>query len=234
MVPEELILKPVIFRWHIIRSSRGYAVPVLLFVLMFASSLAVGQSEFSADVIRTRKGGKDGSTLELKIYVGEMKARLEPQIPNSPPPPQLAPFFIVAERKGTAATLVMPQRHEYSDAPQQMTQQYLQYFRLPDKEDGCVAFFGTRQNQWTCHKVGDKTLDERAATEYEATKSNGEWFRFWIDRKICAVVKMETDKDAYELRNIQEGSQPAKLFEIPSDYTQSKVTLGTIGSVKPK
>ena len=69
---------------------RGYAVPVFLFALMFASSFALGQSEFSADVVTTRKDGKDGSAVELKIYVGEMKARLEPQFlanPNSPTPP---------------------------------------------------------------------------------------------------------------------------------------------------
>jgi len=97
-----------------------------------------------------------------------------------------------------------------------------------------VAFFGARQDQWKCHKVGDKSLDGRAAIEYEATKSNGDWFRYWIDRKICAVVKMETNQDAYELRNIREGTQPADLFEIPSGYTESKAVLGTIGSVKPK
>jgi hypothetical protein len=203
---------------------------------MFVSCAAMAQSEFSADVVRMRKDGKDASTVELKIYVGGMKARLEPQIPanpNSTSPPQLAPF-IVAERKGINATLVMPQQREYIEALEQMTQPYLQYFRLPDKEDGCVAFFGTRQDQWTCHKVGGKTLNERATTQYEATKSTGKWFRFWIDRKICAVVKMETDKTVYELQNIREGVQPANLFEIPSGYTESKAILGTIRSVKPK
>jgi hypothetical protein len=197
----------------------------------------MGQSEFSADVVRTADDGKDGSTIELKIYVGRTKARLEPQFPagpHSPPPPQLPPF-IVAERKGTIATAVMPQQQEYLEAPEQMMQHYRQFFQMLDTEDGCAALLRAPQNLgWTCHKVGSQTLNEREATEYEANKSTGEWFRFWIDQKLRVAVKQETDKNGYEVRNIREGVQSANLFEIPADYTRSKGMFGVIQSTKPK
>jgi hypothetical protein len=41
----------------------------------------------------------------------------------------------------------------------------------------------------------------------------------WIDPKLRFVVKWLDDKgDGTELRNIQEGSQDARLFQVPPDF----------------
>jgi hypothetical protein len=42
----------------------------------------------------------------------------------------------------------------------------------------------------------------------------------WLDPKLRFPVKWEGKNSSGELRNIQEGSQPASLFEIPSGYTK--------------
>jgi len=42
----------------------------------------------------------------------------------------------------------------------------------------------------------------------------------WLDPKLRFPVKWEGKNGSGELRNIQEGSQPSSLFEIPSGYTK--------------
>jgi hypothetical protein len=57
--------------------------------------------------------------------------------------------------------------------------------------------------------------------EYEGVSNKGEKSHIWVDTKLRCVVKTDGGTGGgIELRNIQEGSQPASLFEIPSGYTK--------------
>jgi hypothetical protein len=60
--------------------------------------------------------------------------------------------------------------------------------------------------------------------KYESTNSSGDVSHFWLDPKLRFPVKWEGKSSSGELRNIQEGAQPASLFEIPAGFT--KMDLG--------
>jgi hypothetical protein len=76
----------------------------------------------------------------------------------------------------------------------------------------------------TCRKVGSETVNGRNAVKYEGTNSSGETEQVWLDPKLRFPLKWQGKNHGGELRNIQEGGQPASLFEIPAGYT--KMDLG--------
>jgi len=79
-----------------------------------------------------------------------------------------------------------------------------------------------------CHKVGSAVVNGRNTIEYEAKSEDGKSGHVWLDQKIDFPVKWENNEgDEGELRNIKEGSQPAALFEVPSDY--QKMDMGKMG-----
>jgi len=60
----------------------------------------------------------------------------------------------------------------------------------------------------------------RNTIEYEGTNAKSELSQIWLDPKLRFPVKWQGKGDGGELRNIQEGSQPASLFEIPAGFTK--------------
>ena len=79
---------------------------------------------------------------------------------------------------------------------------------------------GTVKNWGSCTKVGNDTLNGRSAVKYEGVSNKGEKGYIWVDTKLHCVVKTEDTSGGIELHNIEEGSQPASLFEIPAGYTK--------------
>ena len=89
----------------------------------------------------------------------------------------------------------------------------------------------------SCKDDGPEAIAGRHAERWEMSQSMGGGgqpnqqtvvSRIWVDAKLQIWVKMETTAGAKfvlsnELQDIQEDSQPASLFEIPSDYR--KMTL---------
>jgi hypothetical protein len=74
--------------------------------------------------------------------------------------------------------------------------------------------------------VGTDTVNGRSAVEYEATNSSGDVTRVWLDAKVRFPLKWQGKNNSGELRNLQEGSQPASLFEAPAGYT--KMDMGAM------
>jgi hypothetical protein len=62
--------------------------------------------------------------------------------------------------------------------------------------------------------------------KYEATNASGEISHFWLDSKLRFPIKWQGKNSDGELRNIQEGAQPAALFEVPAGYTEMKMPGG--------
>jgi hypothetical protein len=79
----------------------------------------------------------------------------------------------------------------------------------------------------SCHKVGNETVNGRSTIKYEGKSDDGGITDVWLDPKLRFPVKWQNNHNTGELRNIQEGSQPASLFAIPADY--QKMDMGNMG-----
>jgi hypothetical protein len=109
------------------------------------------------------------------------------------------------------------------EIPAQMAQKRnltYDFFRTGDADNACGDWLEQPANQGgSCHKVGNETVNGRNTVKYEGTNAKGETGFVWVDPKLRFPVKWQgKDGQGGELRNIQEGSQPASLFEIPAGY----------------
>ena len=66
----------------------------------------------------------------------------------------------------------------------------------------------------------------------EIKSAEGETSQFRIDPKLAFPVKWQAKNGGGELMNIQEGAQPASLFEVPAGF--QKLDMGGItGQIPP-
>jgi hypothetical protein len=101
------------------------------------------------------------------------------------------------------------------------------FFRTGDVENACSDWQKLTRNQGgSCHKVGNESVNGRSTVEYEGTNAKGDTSHFWIDPKLRFPVKWQGKSTSGELRDIQEGPQPANLFEIPAGYTKMEMPGG--------
>lgn len=201
------------------RTWRFYCV----LVLMLVSSFVVAQTEFSADVVDLEKSG---TPTQAKLYFAKDKIRIEPQNSGN----RGAGAVIMNFDKQTSIVL-MAQQHMYMEMPAQSQAQRQSYaaafFRTGDVENACGDWQKMTTNQGrSCHKVGSDSVNGRSTVKYEATDAKGEVGHFWLDPKLRFPVKWDGKNNGGELRNIQEGTQPASLFEIPAGYT--KMDIGSM------
>ncbi len=94
------------------------------------------------------------------------------------------------------------------------------FFRAGDVENACGDWQKMGHEGSSCHKVGSETVNGRSTVKYETTNASGDVSHFWLDPKLRFPVKWEGKSNSGELRNIQEGVQPASLFEIPAGFTK--------------
>ena len=183
--------------------------------LLMIASLALAQTEFSADIVNTEKS--EGP--QAKVYFGKDKIRFEPMKKD----PRGGGALIV-DLSSQTSTVLMEEQHMYMQLPQQMANQRNMYhfFRAGDVENACTDWLAQSWNKGgSCHKVGNETVNGRSTVKYEGTNSKGESGTMWLDPTLRFPVKWQgRNGSAGELQNIKEGSQPASLFEIPSGYTK--------------
>jgi len=198
-----------------------------LVAILLLPFFAAGQTQWSAVVVDTRK---EGTPIDLRIYFGGDKVRLEPQIwvrGNVSGP------FILFDRATRTGIVVVPENHAYAGAPPQWIEKYRGFAADWNIDTFRAGWLRTPENQsGTCKQLSDEAVNGRTALRYEATNSNGEMTRFWFDRKLRMMVKWETRTNGGEMRNIEEAPQPASLFEIPAGYT--KGASGIVQSATPK
>jgi hypothetical protein len=185
-------------------------------VLMLAASFVLAQAEFSADIVDLQK---PGAPTVAKVYFTKDKMRAEPQ--GASPHGGGAVIMNFATQK---SIVLMTQQHMYMEMPAQAQSQRMAYasalFQTGDVENACGDWQKLRNQGGTCHKVGNETVNGRSTVKYEATNTSGEAGHFWLDPKLRFPVKWDSKNSGGELRNIQEGSQPASLFEIPAGFTK--------------
>ncbi len=192
----------------------------LVFAMIFTASFARAQTEFSADIVDLQK---PGTPTTAKIYFAKDKMRIEPSANG----PRSGGAVIV--NFGTQTSMVlMPQQHMYMEMPAQSQSQRMSYtnafFRAGDVENACGDWQKIEHAEGgSCHKVGNETVNGRTTVEYEATKASGDLNHFWLDPKLRFPVKWQGKNSSGELHNIQEGTQPASLFEPPAGFTKMEM-----------
>jgi hypothetical protein len=197
----------------------------IFFVLVFAASFALAQAEFSAELVDLQKSG---TPTTAKLYFAKDKIRIESQGGAH------GGGAIIVNSATQTSIVLMPQQHMYMEMAAQTQAQRLGYnfFQTGDGENACGDWQKLRSNQGaSCRKVGDETVSGRSTVKYETTNSSGEVSYFWLDPKLRFPVKWQSKSSNGELRNIQEGTQPASLFEPPAGFT--KMDMGSMMQMQP-
>lgn len=196
--------------------------PVILrfvFCVVLLSFLALGAfaQEFSADFVPI---GKDRSgSGPSKIFVGKDKMRIETNEPG-----EFGMGAAIMDFVNQKTIILLPQQKMYMESmPQMKMQEKNMWFRPTDPNNACPQYVSlvkkhNPNENVTCRKVGEDTVNGRATIKYAGTSNKGSGF-VWVDPKLRFVIKWLDDKgDGTELRNIQEGAQDASLFEVPPDF----------------
>ncbi len=193
----------------------------IVFFFCLTGCLAIGRQaraqEFSADVVNTKDNGE-----VKKVYAGKNKVRFEVDSRNA----AMGPSAVILDETQNKYVIVMAERRMYMDAPLMMVKPLItQYWRVEDVNDACPQWkrvaeqAGTYKNWGSCTKIGGDTLNGRSTVKYEGVSNKGQKSYIWVDTRLHCVVKTD-EGGGIELRNIQEGSQPSNLFEIPAGYTK--------------
>jgi hypothetical protein len=200
---------------------RRFVLPAVI-ALSFACAHA---QEFSADLVNTKGEPSNSKERATRIYVGKNKIRMENEASSNG-------GAIIVDGASNTTTILMPERKMYiQSTPDQERmggfQNITAFMRPADPSNACpqweaaMANLRDKENKLTsCRKLGNDVVNGRPAVKYEGTSSKGEKGYVWVDPKLRFFLKWEGSEGAAELRNIKEGTQPANLFDIPSDYTK--------------
>jgi hypothetical protein len=189
-----------------------------LLTFLTLASVALAQ-DFSADVIENKRGNQAPG----KLYATKAKVRYEPAERD----PRMGSFALVLDESTDKSLVIMQDKHMYMDAMPGMTNPVItKFWTVDDVNDACPQWkkvaeqLKADENWGSCSKVGSDTLNGRSTVKYEGVSKDGKKEYYWVDTKLKCVIKTDSGSGSFELRNIQEGSQPASLFEVPSGYTK--------------
>jgi len=192
-----------------------------LVTVAFAATFVMAQAEFSAEIVNLEKQNTQPSA---KIYFTKDKMRVEPMNNSG-----RNGGAVIVNLATQTSYVLMTQQHMYVEMPAQNQTQRLGYsfFNADDVDNACTYWQKSPHNQGgSCHKIGSDSVNGRSAVKYETADSSGDTGHFWLDPKLRFPVKWDSKNSSGELRNIQEGSQPASLFEIPAGYTKMQIPGG--------
>lgn len=190
-----------------------------LIVCLLTASFVLAQTEFSAEIVDLEKSGK----APTKVYFGKDKMRFDSLGGGA------QAGAVIMDFTSHSYLVLMGTQHMYMEMPAQTMEKRGMYsfFRTGDAENACADWLKLEANKGgSCHKVGNETVNGRNTVKYEATNARGETGTAWIDPKLRFPVKWQGKNGGGELRNIQQGSLPASLFEIPAGY--SKFDMGSM------
>jgi hypothetical protein len=182
--------------------------------LLLVSGIAIGQTEFSADVVNHERGN-DKAT---KVYFGKDKMRFDGAGDD-----RAGSGSFIVDLKSESYMILMDKQRMYMEMPAKMMESrgVFHFFQSGDVENACTEWLKQAKNTGgTCHKVGSDTVNGRNTVKYEGTDSSGAKSTVWLDSKLRFPVKWEEKNGGGEMRNIQEGPQPASLFEVPAGFTK--------------
>lgn len=178
---------------------------------MAAAQIPTGIPQFSADMKMSGRG--EGMT--GKMYFGGQKTRMDMNSPRGE-------MIMINDIPKKTAYMLMPQQRMYMEmntAMQAMGRG--RGPRMPDAKPFDPA--NPCPEGDVCKKVGTETVNGRSCDKWEFTSKTNpkESHTVWIDQKLHFPIKnVGSEGEVWELQNLQEGSQAASLFEIPSGYTK--------------
>ncbi len=192
-----------------------------LIALLMLANLAFAQTEFSADIVDNQRAEKGLS----KVYFGKDKMRFDSKDDSE----ARGGGAVIFDLANESWVVLVAKQHMYMEMPAKMMESrgMFAFFKSGDVENACSDWLKQAKNKGgTCHKVGSETVNGRSTVKYEGTNSSGDSSSVWLDSKLRFPVKWQGKNSGGEMRNIQEGTQPASLFEIPAGYT--KMDMGSM------
>jgi hypothetical protein len=197
----------------------------------FATTAVFAQEDFSATAVNKHAG--EQSTKQAKVYVTKDKMRIESTEPNARGATMIVNFAT------QTSSVLMPDRKMYMEFPQGTgpgASSTKGLFHIGNADDACGDWrkITTAKANSTCRKIGSDTVNGRSTVKYEATSDNGQSGNFWIDPKLHFPIKWQEPTQGGELQDIKEGSQPASLFQIPSDYQKFQMPAGMGNMQRPQ
>jgi len=172
--------------------------------------------QFSADLVRaTPHDGAATSAGKLRVF--DDKVRIEtPDFPGG--------FFLI-DGASRAAYFARPGERVFMDARQSSP---LTHLLVPvEVGDPCLQWQALaklagatdRNDPWRCERVGEESVSGRGVVVYRAISSPGRELLGWIDPNLKFPLRIRMqDGTSITVEHIQEESQPARLFEIPSGF----------------
>ena len=172
--------------------------------------------QFSADLVRaTPHDGAATSVGKLRVFDGKVRIEM-PDFPDG--------FFLI-DGASRAAHFTRPGERVFMDARQSSPLTHL--FVPVDVGDPCLQWQAMaklagateRNDPWRCERVGEESVGGRGVVVYRAISSPGRELLGWIDPNLKFPLRIRMqDGTSITVENIQEESQPARLFEIPSGF----------------
>jgi hypothetical protein len=185
---------------------------------VLCASMMVNAQEFSADVVDLKP---ENSSVVRKLYVGSDAVRLEGHSGEG------HTSALIEDFGRHKRYMIMPQNQVYLELSLAQPTQGFSFWRPSDAEKVCSEWdnvekqFQSPSPLSNCKKLGTETLNGRETIRHQGSSADGKTGYAWIDPKIRYLVKLEGPEGAgRELSNVQEGAQPATLFELPKDYTK--------------
>ncbi len=197
-----------------------------VFAAIFLASLAMlplpapaqAPAQFAADMIITPESGQGAMT--GKIYFGNQKLRMDMNAGAH----QMATITDMATR---TSYMLMPQQKMYMEMNAAMAQQHQPDVHPYDPANPCAAREG-----YTCKKLGSETVNGRSCDKWEIAGPRLTE-TVWIDQKIHFPIKTVGPSGTTEMKNVQEGAQDPKLFEVPSDFRKMPMPMGGMMGQRP-
>jgi hypothetical protein len=191
-------------------------------LLVWGSVPALAQ-QFSADLVRQKPQG----AATTKVSVSGDKMRLEVT-------GQTKPSYVIMDLAKQTTLMVLPDTKTYIVSPPGRTPASIPFFHIDDPENACPAWEKSIAQPGTCKKLGADTVNTRSTVKYSGNGGPGDTGTAWVDSKLHFVTKWEGQKSVAELQNIQEGPQPASLFEVPSEYEKVDLAAARENAKKNK
>jgi hypothetical protein len=186
--------------------------------MLLSAGFAFAQSEFSAEIV---DHSAKGNTSTNKVYFGKDKIRFD-----SVGSGNRGTGAVIMDMSTVSYVVLMPQQHMYMEMPASAMENrgMFSFFRSGDIDNACSDWLKLAANKGgSCHKDGSETVNGRSTVKYEGTNAKGESSAVWLDSKVRFPIKWDGKNGGGELRNIQEGSQPASLFQVPDGYTKMDI-----------
>lgn len=200
------------------RRSAPAALALGILALALAAAAPARAQQFSAEMVM---GGASSSNVPpSKIYVSDGKVRLETERAGHS-------STILIDAHANTFYILLAEQKSYIDANGGGPMSRMSQAFMPiDPDNACPQLEAMAKqmkkdaaDDFTCKRVGSEAVNGRDAAKYQGTKANGEVAYAWIDTKLKYLIKSQDQKGVgVQFRNIQEGAQPASLFEIPADY----------------